>query len=85
MDKKENESDVAFKAETGELYMLGKTERILLRAILGVTLNSGASRDFIIRKHGKASLQLAETLLKEMGGPVGPITGNVRSGRGNQD
>jgi hypothetical protein len=70
MESKENESGIAFKAETGELYMLGKKERILLRAILGVTLKSGPGRDLIIHKHGKDALQMAETLLQEMGGAL---------------
>jgi hypothetical protein len=68
MDNKGYESGIAFKAETGELYMLGKKERILLRAILGVTLKSSAGRELIVHKHGAESLQMAETLLEEMGG-----------------
>jgi hypothetical protein len=70
MDFNGNESGIAFKAETGELYMLGKMERILLRAILTVTLKSGAGRDLIIHKHGKEALQIAERLLEEMGGAL---------------
>ena len=68
MENRGNETSICFKGETGELYMLGKKERILLRAILGVTLKSGAAREFIIHKHGNESLQMAETLLEEMGG-----------------
>jgi hypothetical protein len=70
MEINENESGVAFKGKTGELYMLGKKERILLRAILGVTLKSGPGRDLIVQKHGKDALQMAETLLEEMGGAL---------------
>jgi hypothetical protein len=70
MEINENESGVAFKAQTGELYMLGKKERILLRAILGVTLKSGPGRDLIVQKHGKDALQMAESLLEEMGGAL---------------
>jgi hypothetical protein len=70
MEINENESGVAFKGQTGELYMLGKKERILLRAILGVTLKSGPGRDLIVQKHGKDALQMAETLLEEMGGAL---------------
>lgn len=68
MNRNGNESEIAFKSETGELYMLGKKERILLRAILGVTLKSSAGRELIIKKHGKDALQMAEALLEEMGG-----------------
>ena len=68
MIEKQEEREIAFKAETGELYMLGKKERILLRAILSVTLKSKAGREIIIETHGKEYLQLAKTLLEEMGG-----------------
>jgi hypothetical protein len=68
VDRGDNETGIAFKAETGELYMLGKKERILLRAILGITLKSRKGRDLIIQRHGKDALQMAETLLEEMGG-----------------
>ena len=62
------EPDIAFKTLTGELYMLGKKERILLRAILGVTLKSRAGREIITQKHGRESLQTAQELLHQMGG-----------------
>jgi len=65
---KENESGIAFKAETGELYMLGKKERILLRAILSVTLKSSEGREIIAQKFGRESLEMAKRLLEEMGG-----------------
>ena len=68
MNLKQMEHKMAFKAETGELYMLGKKERLLLRAILSVTLKSKAGREAIIQACGKEHLELAKTLLKEMGG-----------------
>lgn len=68
MMNKENESGIAFKAETGELYMLGKKERILLRSILSVTLKSSAGREIIAQKFGRESLETAKRLLEEMGG-----------------
>ena len=61
---------MAFKAVTGELYMLGKKERSLLRAILSVTLKSKAGREIIIQKHGRESLQTAKELLHQMGGSL---------------
>jgi len=60
--------EIAYKAETGELYMLGKKERMLLRAILSVTLKSKAGREAILRIRGKESLRLARELLDQMGG-----------------
>ena len=68
MESSGNQSDMAFKAVTGELYMLGKKERILLRALLGVALKSRAGREVIVQKHGKESLQIAQELLHQMGG-----------------
>jgi hypothetical protein len=62
--------DMAFKAATGELYMLGKKERILLRALLDVTLRSVGGREIIAEKCGKESLHMAKTLLREMGGDL---------------
>ena len=70
MDSGGNNSNMAFKAATGELYMLGKKERILLRALLSVTLRSRAGREIIVEKCGKESLHLAKTLLREMGGDL---------------
>jgi hypothetical protein len=68
MIEKQEEHEIAFKAETGELYMLGKKERMLLRAILSVTLKSKAGREAISQICGKECLQLAKTLLEQMGG-----------------
>ena len=56
--------------KTGELFMLGKKERILLRAILSVTLQSDSARAILSRKLGKEYLSVAEDLLREMGGRV---------------
>jgi hypothetical protein len=64
----EDEIEIGFKAETGELFMLDKKERILLRAILSVALDYESSRTMITRKLGKESLAIAKNLLREMGG-----------------
>jgi len=71
MDHSGKPSDMAFKAATGELYMLGKKERILLRAILDLALRSKAGREIIPERCGRESLQMAKTLLHEMGGDSG--------------
>jgi len=68
MEGSAKEPDIAFKTLTGELYMLGKKERILLRAILDVTLRSKTGREIIVENCGKQSLKMAKTLLHEMGG-----------------
>lgn len=47
-------------------------ERILLRAILGVTLKSRVGREIIVEKHGRESLQTAQELLHQMGNKKSP-------------
>jgi len=70
MEGSENQSDMAFKAVTGELYRLVKKERILLRALLDVTLRSKTGREIIAEECGRESLHMAKTLLREMGGDL---------------
>jgi hypothetical protein len=70
MKDPEDEIEIGFKAETGELFMLDKKERILLRAVLSVALSYKSTRSVIAKKLGKESLALAETLFREMGGKL---------------
>ena len=70
MSGQEDEIEIRFKSETGELFSLDKKERILLRAVLSVALDYKATRSVIAKKLGKESLALAEELLREMGGRV---------------
>ena len=71
MKAQEDKTKIGFKAETGELFTLNKKERILLRAILRLTLDYEKSRAVIAKRFGKESLAIAENLLREMGGKVG--------------
>ncbi len=68
MATQEDEIEIGYKAETGEIFMLGKKERILLRSILRVTLDSDSARAIISRKLGEECIGIAEKLLREMGG-----------------
>ena len=70
LNDQEDEIEIKFKSETGELFTLDKKERILLRAVLSVTLGYQTTRSVIAKKLGKESLALAENLLREMGGRV---------------
>ena len=70
MTDQKDEIEIGFQAETGELFMLDKKERRLLRAILSVTLEYENSRRAIIRALGKESLATAKNLLKQMGGKL---------------
>ncbi len=65
--KEENRIEVGLKIETGELYMLNKKQRILLREVLSKALESDAGRAFLAERFGKEGLELTENLLKEMG------------------
>jgi len=65
--KEENQIEVGLKSEGGELYMLSKKERILLRLVLGKALESAAGRAFVEERFGKEGLALAKNFLKELG------------------
>lgn len=67
MEKKEDIS-LALHDETGALLMLNKNERKLLREILAMTLKSNSAKSWIVKKLGKDYVQIAEKLLKAMGG-----------------
>ncbi|MEJ2725683.1 MAG: hypothetical protein P8175_13770 [Deltaproteobacteria bacterium] len=71
MTDQEDEIEIGYKDNTGELFMLSKKERILLRAVLNVTLGSENARESISRKLGKEYLAIGENLLREMGGKIG--------------
>jgi len=70
MRDQEDEIEIGFEGETGEHFMLGKKERMLIRAVLSVSLNFEDNREFISRKLGKEYLGIGENLLREMGGKV---------------
>ena len=65
--KKENNSDVGIRGETGELYMLNKKERILTVEVLKRILTTAAGREFVVARFGEEGLKKAATLLEEMG------------------
>ena len=67
---KENQVEVGLKSETGELYMLNKKQRILLREVLSKTLESAAGQAFVAERFGEGGLELTKNLLKEMGGEI---------------
>ena len=73
--KKEDQSDVGIRGETGELYMLNKKERRLTIEILKVTLATAAGRQFLVERFGKEGLKVAVTLLEEMGVQISQTQG----------
>ena len=65
--KKNNQSEIGIRSETGEIYLLTKKERILTIEILKLTLASAAGREFVVERFGKDGLKVAVGLLEEMG------------------
>ncbi len=65
--KREDQSDVGIRNETGELYMLNKKERVLTIEVLRMTLATRAGREFLVERFGKEGLKTAAGLLEEMG------------------
>ena len=65
--KKEDESDVGVRGETGELYMLDKKERRLVTEVLKRTLETEAGKEFVEKRFGKEGLKAALRLLNQMG------------------
>jgi hypothetical protein len=69
--KRNDESELGIRRETGEIYMLNKKERLLTIEILKLTLATAAGREFLVERFGKEGLKTAAGLLEEMGVQVG--------------
>jgi hypothetical protein len=69
--KRNDESELGIRRETGEIYMLNKKERLLTMEILKLTLATAAGREFLVERFGKEGLKTAAGLLEEMGVQVG--------------
>jgi hypothetical protein len=61
-------ADIAFQDETGQLFMLDKKERQLLRLLLSKTISSVNGRKVISKKLGAEFVKIGLDLLKQMGG-----------------
>jgi hypothetical protein len=62
-------ADMAFRNETGQIFMLNKKERILLRALLEKAIRSVSGRKWIAEKLGPEYVKIGLSLLKDLGGP----------------
>lgn len=62
------EIKLALHDKTGALLMVDKMERRLIKELLVITLKSSASREWIVKKLGSEYVEVAERLLKTMGG-----------------
>jgi hypothetical protein len=65
----ENDMEVGLiHAQTGELLMLNKKERILVKEILGKTLSSKEAKEVIRKLLGKEYIEIGYRLLEDLGG-----------------
>ncbi len=65
--KKNSQSEIGIRSETGGIYLLSKKERKLAIEILKLTLATTAGRNFLVERFGQEGLKTAVGLLKEMG------------------
>ena len=60
--------DIAFHDETGQLFMLDKKERQLLRLLLSKVIKSVSGRKVLSEKLGPEFVKIGLNLLRQMGG-----------------
>ncbi|MBW1773475.1 MAG: hypothetical protein JRG79_01680 [Deltaproteobacteria bacterium] len=58
----------SYADETGNFFLLNKTERKLLKEILNITLSAEQGKKYIIKKLGEEYLEVGEDFLKKIGG-----------------
>ena len=68
--KETPEIQLALHDKTGALLMIDKRERRLVKELLAITLKSKSSREWIVKKLGHEYIEIAEKLLKTMGGSL---------------
>ena len=67
MNEENEELEVCFTAETGELYSLDKKERTLLKEVLRLSLATPSGRKRIRKRFGEDGFKIAVSLLGQMG------------------
>ena len=67
MNEEDEELEVTFSAETGELYLLDKKERILVREVLRLSLTTPSGKKVLEERFGKEGFKIAVSLLEQMG------------------
>lgn len=58
----------SYAKETGNFFLLNKTERRLLKEILHITLSAEQGKRYIIKKLGADYLHIGADFLKRIGG-----------------
>lgn len=67
MNEKNEELDIGFRADTGELYSLDKKERILVKEVIRLALATPAGLRKLEERFGKEGIKIAVDLLEQMG------------------
>ncbi len=65
---KHNAESSDYLDQTGNFFLLNKTERRLLREILNITLSAEQGKKYIINKLGEDYLDVGTDFLKRIGG-----------------
>ena len=63
-----NEMEIGIPDDTGQVMMLDKKERALLKLLLTVSLKSESAKKYIVKTLGSRYLEVGEKLLHNMGG-----------------
>jgi len=66
---KKEDGDIFLSDQSDGLLMINKEERKLLKQVLLITMGSKNSKAYIVKKLGAKYIQIAEELLKALGGP----------------
>ena len=67
MNDKNEEAEVSFTADTGELYSLDKKERILVREVLKLSLTTLSGKKVLQERFGRVGFRIAVSRLEHMG------------------
>jgi hypothetical protein len=65
--KKTDQFEFGIRCETGELYLLNREERALTIEVLKMALTTERGREFLLERFGEEGLEMALSLLREMG------------------
>ena len=63
-----NETEIGIHDNSGQVMMLDKKERALLKLLLAVSLKSESAKQYIVKTLGSRYLKVGENLLHNMGG-----------------
>ena len=66
-----NDREIGVHDSTGQIMMLNKKERRLLRLVLDVSLKSESAKQYITKTLGPRFLKVGEKLLSNLGGEDG--------------